>query len=113
MSRTKDPNVSDHAAALRRAMVLADVRQDDVATALGVNKRTVVNWTSRTNPTMPSETDREKLNRLLPGYADQGDPVEIALGHADLAPFRRAALIAEYQRHLHEQALEDKRLAQG
>lgn len=110
MSRTKDPNVSDHAAALRRAMVLADVRQDDVATALGVNKRTVVNWTSRTNPTMPSETDREKLNRLLPGYAHQGDPVEAAIALAELAPFRQAELVAVYKRLLHEQALEDKAL---
>jgi hypothetical protein len=91
-------------------MAQAELTNSDVATALGVSTRTVVNWISRSNPTMPIDRMVETLRRLLPGYSEQGDPVEIALRGADLAPWRQAALVAEYQRHLHEQALEDTRL---
>jgi hypothetical protein len=56
---------------------------------------------------MPSDRDQEQLRRLLPGYADQGDPVEVAIGRAELAPFRRTELVAVYQRLLHEQSRED------
>jgi transcriptional regulator with XRE-family HTH domain len=108
MDRAKE--AEEHAALLRRAIGAAGLTGQELATAIGVSARTIVNWTSRVKPTMPSEKDQEQLRRLLPGYADQGDPVEIALRRAELAPFRQAEVIAVYQRALHEQALEDKRL---
>jgi hypothetical protein len=101
---------AEHAANLRRAMAQAGLNNSDVATALGVSVRTVVNWISRSQPTMPNDRDQAGLSRLLPGYADGGDPVEVAIARADLAPFRRSELLAMYQRLLHEQGLEDKQL---
>lgn len=101
-------NTREHAAHLRRAMAQAELTNSDLATALGVSTRTIVNWTSRSQPTMPNDRLQANLAKLLPGYADQGDPVEIALRHSDLASWRQAALVAEYQRHLHEQAREDQ-----
>lgn len=103
---------TEHALQLRRAMAQAELSSKDVALALGVSERTIVNWISRTAPTMPSDTYQEKLRRLLPGYADGGDSVEAALARTELSQWRRAAVIAEYQRHLHEQTMEDARLAQ-
>jgi hypothetical protein len=100
---------AEHAANLRRAMAQAGLNNSDVATALGVSVRTVVNWISRNQPTMPNDRDQAGLSRLLPGYADGGDPVEVAIGRADLAAYRRSELLAMYQRLLHEQGLEDKR----
>jgi transcriptional regulator with XRE-family HTH domain len=100
---------TEHATNLRRAMAQAGLNNNDVATALGVSVRTVVNWISRSQPTMPSDRDQAGLARLLPGYADGGDPVEVAIARADLAPYRRSELLAMYQRLLHEQGLEDKR----
>jgi hypothetical protein len=91
-------------------MAQAGLNNSDVATALGVSVRTVVNWISRSQPTMPNDRDQAGLSRLLPGYADGGDPVEVAIARADLAPFRRSELLAMYQRLLHEQGLEDKQL---
>jgi transcriptional regulator with XRE-family HTH domain len=93
---------------LRRAMAQAGLNNGELAVALGVSIRTVVNWTSRSNPTLPSDRILEQLRTLLPGYADQGDPVEVAIGRADLAAYRRSELLAMYQRLLHEQGLEDK-----
>lgn len=104
---------AEHATLLRRAMAQAEVTNGDLATALGVSTRTVVNWISRSDPTMPSEVLQEKLRRLLPGYVDAGDPVEVALNRAELSAWRRSTLIAEYQRHLHEHQLEEQRLSRG
>ena len=98
---------AEHATHLRRAIAVAGLANHDVATALGVSVRTVVNWTSKSAPTMPSDRDQEQLRRLMRGYADQGDPVEVAIGRADLAIYRRSELLAMYQRLLHEQGLED------
>jgi hypothetical protein len=111
MSRTKDPNVSEHAVALRRALAVSGVTQDAVANALGIHKRTVVNWMSRTQPTMPSEVHQEQLNRLFPGYANQGDPVEAAIMNSELPAFRRSKVLAAYQEQLHEMAREAAGLA--
>lgn len=111
MARTKAPNVSEHAVALRRAMAVAGLNNGDVATALGVSTRTVVNWTSRSDPTMPSEAIQEQLGKLLPGYADLGDPVEVAIRNSELPPHERTALIAEYQRRLYEWNQTQQRLA--
>jgi hypothetical protein len=99
---------AEHAAHLRRAIALAGLNNGELAVALGVSVRTIVNWTSRSNPTMPSGRIQEQLRQLLPGYADHGDPVEVAIGRADLASFRRSKLLAMYQELLHEQAREDK-----
>lgn len=104
---------AEHANHLRRAMAIAGITNAQLAAALGVSTRTIVNWTSRTDPTMPSDLMQENLRRLMPGYVDAGDPVEVAINHAELAPWRRAAMIAEYQRHLHEQALENARVTSG
>lgn len=92
-------------------MAVGGFTNGDIATALGVSVRTVVNWISRSDPTMPSEAMQDALKRLLPGYADQGDPVEVAIQHAELAQHRRSALVAEYQRLLHEEELERRQLA--
>jgi N-acetylglucosamine kinase-like BadF-type ATPase len=99
---------AEHAANLRRAMAQAGLTNGDVATALGVSVRTVVNWISRNEPTVPNDRMQAALSRLLPGYADGGDPVEVAIARADMAPFRRSELLAMYQRLLHEQGIEDK-----
>lgn len=108
MSRRKDPNVSDHAAALRRAMVMGDVSPTDLATAVGVSKRTISNWTSRTAPTMPSDTDLLRLDRIFPGYSADRGQVEAVIAQAEeLSTWRRTELIAHYQRLLQDQARED------
>ena len=104
---------TEHAIQLRRALAQAQLSNGDVALALGVSGRTIVNWTSKTNPTMPSEKDQERLRRLLPGYDNAGDPVEVALSKTELAPHRRTEVLLAYQRALHDQMLEDQRLAQG
>jgi transcriptional regulator with XRE-family HTH domain len=104
---------AEHAVQLRRALAQAGLNNGELAVALGVSIRTVVNWTSRSNPTLPSDRILEQLRTILPGYADQGDPVEVAVARAELAPFRRSKLLAMYQELLHEQSLEDKRLAQA
>ena len=100
---------TEHAVMLRRAMAQAEMDNGDLATALGVSTRTVVNWISRTKPTMPNDRVIENLRRLLPGYDEAGDPVEVAINRAELAPWRQSSLIAEYRKHLHDQHLEDDR----
>lgn len=107
MSRSKDPHAAEHALHLRRAMAMAGLTNGDLSMALGVSSRTIVNWISRKDPTMPSDKLQEQLRRLLPGYADRGDPVELAVTQTDLAPFRQAELVAVYKRLLHEQSRED------
>lgn len=73
-----------------------------VAVAADVNKRTVTNWT--TGQTMPSERERAALRKLLPGYDDPGDPVEVAIMNSELTEDRRYALVGVYKRMLREQA---------
>lgn len=103
----------EHSIKLRRAIAVAQLTYADLAVALGVSPRTITNWTSKVNPTLPKDRDLEKLARLLPGYAESLDPIESAIRTStELAPFRQSQLIAEYQRLLHEQGLEDERLAQ-
>lgn len=92
-----------HALLLRRAMRQAGMTSTDVATALGVSKRSITNWISVNDPVMPREAEREGLKRLMPGYDTAGDGVESAISRSELAAHRKAALIAEYQRHLYEQ----------
>jgi transcriptional regulator with XRE-family HTH domain len=103
---------TEHAGHLRRALATSGLTQVELATALGVNQRTVTNWMSRSQPTMPRDRDLANLARLLPGYASATDPVERELRQSELAPWRQSQLIAEYQRHLHEQGREDQQIAQ-
>lgn len=98
---------TEHSQLLRRAMRQAGMTNGDLANVLGVSNRTVSNWISPTAPKMPRETEIEQLRRLLPEYDNGGDGVEASIARSELAPWRRAALVAEYQRHLHEQAREE------
>ena len=100
----------EHAAHLRRALAQAGLQQIELADALGVSKRTVVNWVSRDQPMMPTEKMQLAIGRLLPGYdrdGSYGDPVESAIARSGLAPFRQAEMVAVYKRLQHEQARED------
>jgi hypothetical protein len=78
-----------------------------LAEAVGVSTRSVTNWISPTDPKMPRETENEQLRELLPGYSDGGDGVVASITRSELAPWRRAALVAAYLRHLHEQLREE------
>lgn len=93
-----------HGQLLKAAMAARGLNRTVVADSTGVRVRTVTNWTS--GATMPSEAERVTLRRLLGEYDDPGDAVEVALRRSDLEPWRASALIAEYQRHLHEQQRE-------
>lgn len=97
------------AKSLRRAMAVAGLTNHDLATALGVSPRTITNWRD-TSGTMPNEAYQESLRQLLPGYGDEGDPVEVALARTELDPWRQTDVLAVYKRHLHEQSREDKAL---
>jgi transcriptional regulator with XRE-family HTH domain len=94
----------DHGARLKSAMGARRLNRQTVADAVGVQPRTVTNWTSGT--TMPTEAEKATLRRLLGDYDDPGDGVEVAIRASELQPWRQAALVAEYQRHLHEQQRE-------
>ncbi len=98
---------AEHAKLLRRAMRQAGMQNGDLATALGKSTRSVTNWISLTDPKMPRETELEALRRLLPGYANGGDGVEASIARSELHAWRKASLIAEYQKHLHEQGREE------
>lgn len=98
----------EHARLLRAAMQNAGgMKAETLSDLVGVSKRTVGNWISRKDPTMPSPTDRANLRTVFGDYmAGAGDPVEVAIRRSELQPWRQAALVAEYQRHLHEQQRE-------
>ena len=68
--------------------------------------RTIGNWISPTKPAMPRETEIEQLRRLVPAYGDGGDGVEASSAKSELTSWRQAMLIAEYGKHLYEQARE-------
>lgn len=91
----------EHAAKLRAAIARAGFSRQVVADAVGVNSRTVTNWT--TGAHMPGDRERERLRRVLPGYDDPGDPVENAVHTSQLTEDRRYELIAFYKRLVREQ----------
>lgn len=93
---------AEHASRLRAAMASRGVDRKVVADAVGVNTRTVTNWTTGT--TMPDPNDRAALRTLFPAYDDPGDSVMVAIMGADLTEDRRYALLATYKRLLREQA---------
>lgn len=93
---------AEHGARLRTAMAAAPMERGVVADAVGVNIRTVTNWT--TGKTMPSDRERHLLRQLFPGYDAPGDPVEIAIMNSELTEDRRYALVGTYKRLLREQS---------
>lgn len=89
---------------LKAAIGARRLSRNVVADATNVKPRTVTNWTS--GSTMPTEAEKAVLRQLLGPYDDPGDPVEVALRRSELQPWRQSQVIAEYQRHLHEQQRE-------
>lgn len=88
-------------------MVEKGIRARTLADAVGVNPRTVSNWTSRKHPTMPGHEDRAKLRRVLGNYeAAGGDPVEVAVRRSQLVDWRQDAVMSFYRRNLAEQRAE-------
>lgn len=96
---------SEHGPLLRQAMAAKGVGREVVADATGVRVRTVTNWTS--GSTMPSETERMALRRLLgDDYDRPGDAVERAVRASGLQEWRKDAVLSFYKRNLHEQQAE-------
>ena len=95
---------AEHGRRLKQAMASGQVDRRVVADALGVNPRTVTNWTS--GATLPSAREREALRRLMGDYDSDGDPVERALAASGLPAWRQDAVRSEYRRHLYEQERE-------
>lgn len=97
----------EHARLLRAAMVEKGINAKVLADTVGVSSRTVGNWISRKEPTMPSDTDKANLTKLLGDYqAGAGDPVEVSIRRSDLQPHRQSRVIAVYQEQLYEQQRE-------
>ena len=96
-----------HGRMLKAAMGARGLNRTAVADVTGVQVRTVTNWTR--GATMPTEAERVLLRQVLGDYDDEGDRVEAAIRGSELQPWRQAALVAEYQRHLHEQGLDATR----
>ena len=94
----------EHGLRLKAAMSRAGHDRTLVADYVGVGVRTVTNWTS--GKTMPSVAERDRLAELLGGYAEVGDPVEVAIRQSDLAPFRQTKVIGFYQEQVYEQGRE-------
>lgn len=96
---------AEHGPLLTRAMAERGVGRQVVADATGVRVRTVTNWTS--GATMPSETERMALRRLLgDDYDRPGDAVERAVRASELHEWRKDAVLSFYKRNLHEQRAE-------
>lgn len=93
---------AEHGRRLRTAMAARGLERKGVSLAVGVNERTVTNWT--TGKTLPDDSDRAALRQLFPGYDDPGDPVEVAIMSSGLTEDRRYALVGTYKRLLREQA---------
>lgn len=97
----------EHARLLRAAMVERGVGRQTLALAVNVSKRTVGNWTSKTKPTMPDDSDRARIRSVLgDDYDRPGDAVERAVRASDLHEWRKDAVLSVYKRNLHEQQAE-------
>lgn len=92
---------AEHGRRLKGAMAAQAKDRQVVADYTGVKVRTVTNWTS--GATMPSDTERAALRRLLGAYDDPGDPVEVAVRQSELQEWRQDAVLSTYKRNLHEQ----------
>lgn len=95
----------EHGRRLKAAMANQGLGREVVADAVEKGTRTVTNWTS--GYSMPDDTDRAKLRRLLGHYDHPGDPVEAAIRSSGLIAWRQDAVLSEYRRHVHLQAAED------
>lgn len=91
-----------HGLRLKAAMANAGMSRKDVAELVGVNERTVTNWTSGT--TWPDDIDRANLRKKFPNYDDPGDAVEVAVRASELTEDRQYVVIATYKRLIREQA---------
>lgn len=98
---------AEHAQALRMAMSERRMRNQALADLLGVSYKSIQNWTSVKHPVMPTPTARADLQRIFPGYElNVSSPIEAALANTNLAEWRKRAVLAEYERHVYEQARE-------
>lgn len=92
---------AEHGRRLKTAMASQGHNREVVADWTNVKVRTVTNWTS--GATMPSDTEKAALRRLLGEYDSEGDPVELALRRSELHEWRQDAVLSFYKRNLHEQ----------
>lgn len=92
---------AEHGRRLKGAMAAQGKSRTVVADYTGVKVRTVTNWTS--GATMPSDTERASLRRLLGSYDDPGDPVEVAVRQSELTEDRQYDVVGYYKRRLREQ----------
>lgn len=95
---------ADHGPLLKAAMARRGYGRKDVATYVGVEVRTVTNWTSGT--TMPSDRQLVKLREMLGDYDVAGDPVEVAVRSSELVKWRQDDVLTRYERNLYEQRRE-------
>lgn len=101
---------AEHARLLREA--IATSRQYDrnsVADQTGKGYRTVSNWISEKEPTMPRDEDLVVLRRMFPGYDEAIDPVERAVRGSRLTEDRQYDVIGFYKRQLRQQDEEAER----
>lgn len=91
----------EHGLRLKAAMARKRLGREAIADATRVKPRTVTNWTS--GATMPSDTERAALRRLLGDYDDPGDPVEIAVRGSRLTEDRQYVVLGVYKRELRQQ----------
>lgn len=93
-----------HGQQLSQAMDAQAKGRKAIADLLGVNVRTVTNWT--TGRTMPTEGEKTILRAELGNYDAPGDLVESAIRRSGLVEWRQDAVISEYKRHLYDQGRE-------
>lgn len=91
----------EHGKRLAAAMAAKSYGRQVIADATGREKRTVTNW--RSGKTMPSDTERAALRKLLGDYDNPGDQVEVAVHASELNDWRQDAVLSFYKRNLHEQ----------
>jgi transcriptional regulator with XRE-family HTH domain len=96
---------AEHGKRLAAAMAARRKGRQEVADVTGRGVRTITNWTA--GETMPSDTERAALRRLLGDYDNPGDPVEVAVRSSALMEWRQDAVLSVYKRNLHEQRAEE------
>lgn len=95
---------------MRAARKHLRLTQQDLASRAGVSLGTITGFESGT-----STPQRANLARILavvelaPPHAEPVDPVVAAIEACDLDLWRRHALLAEYHRHVQEQATPPRR----
>jgi hypothetical protein len=105
---------AQHARLLRDA--IATSREHDrrsVSDRTGKGYRTVSNWISESDPTMPRDEDLVVLREMFPGYDQAIDPVERAVRGSRLTEDRQYGVIGFYKRQLREQDEAAERGATG